>query len=112
MQTISNFNCRLNTKNATWAIDLIFDDKSGVHSFELTDPDAVETFLEVFEDATACHFDAEKQEVVFAFEYLDGEDDEEEGEETSESDDETTSEADSDEDDDEDQPGSGMKKAG
>jgi hypothetical protein len=111
MQTISNFNCRLNTKNATWAIDLIFDDKSGAHSFELNDPDAVETFLEVFEDATACHFDAEKQEVVFAFEYLDGED-EEDSEETSESDDDTTSEADSDDEDDEDQPGSGMKKAG
>jgi hypothetical protein len=108
MQTISNFNCRLNTKSAIWTIDLIFDDKSGTHSFELADSDTVETFLEVFEDATACHFDADKQEVVFAFEYLDGEDDEE----SAESDDETTSEADSDDEEDEDQPGSGMKKVG
>lgn len=110
MRTISNFNCRLNTANATWTIDLLFDDRSGHHSFELTDPDAVETFLEVFEDATACHFDAEKSEVVFAFEYLDVEDHEDEYSAKSKSESDVGDDHDE-EDDNEDEPAPKGRKA-
>lgn len=107
MQTITDLNCRLNTTNATWSIDLIFDDRSGVHSFTLDDAASVETFLEIFEDCTACHYDAEKKEVVFAFEYLDSEDEDEEEDDASEEDDDATAEADSTDNEDE----SSLKKA-
>ena len=74
MQTITDMNCRLNTVEATWTIELIFDDQSGMHSFSLKDASSVETFLEVFEDCTSCRFDPETKDVVFAFEYMSGED--------------------------------------
>ncbi|MGL4976035.1 MAG: hypothetical protein ACRC56_12130 [Bosea sp. (in: a-proteobacteria)] len=105
MQTITDMNCRLNTVKATWTIELIFDDQSGTHSFALKDATAVETFLEVFEDCTSCRFDPETKDVVFAFEYMSGEEDEDE-EEENEDEETETSENEDEEDEDEDQPGS------
>ncbi|MGL5363258.1 MAG: hypothetical protein ACRDBH_10270 [Bosea sp. (in: a-proteobacteria)] len=102
MQTITDMNCRLNTVKATWTIDLIFDDQSGMHSFSLKDASSVETFLEVFEDCTSCRFDPETKDVIFAFEYMSGEEEEEEENEE----DVETSENEDEEDEDEDQPGS------
>ncbi len=107
MQTITDMNCRLNTVEATWTIELIFDDQSGMHSFSLKDASSVETFLEVFEDCTSCRFDPETKDVVFAFEYMSGEDGEDEQEEEDQDEEVETSENEAEEEDeDEDQPGS------
>lgn len=79
MNRVTGYKCIFETNGERFKFAVTLADAGGEADFAVSNPDAAETLLDMFEDASEAHFNAESGELIFAFDDLDIE--EEEGEE-------------------------------
>ena len=80
MSHITGYACVFSSKAQSFSFALELKGEPATASFAVATADAAEILLDMFEDATAAHFETETGEVTFKFEDLDAGDDEDEDE--------------------------------
>lgn len=93
-----------------WDIELKFEDGEPVR-LPMPDAQALETFLEVFDDCSECNWDPEAGEVRFRFDYVEFDIDEDEDEDAADEMAEAEDEAEPDDEDEAEDEGRKAKKS-
>ena len=76
MNRVTGYKCIFESKAEMWRFALSLKGDPSEAGFAVNTPGIAETLLDMFDDASGCHFDASSGELTFSFDYVAGEDDE------------------------------------
>jgi hypothetical protein len=77
MNRVTSYKCIYDANNERFKFAMTLAGEGGKADFIVSNPDAAETLLDMFEDSTEAHFEEASGELTFAFDALAVEDDEE-----------------------------------